>query len=153
MNLDLTDAEFSAKVKFPLYKAEISPDIKFFGFDLTIEQAKGTVATGSPPDNHGWYFVLMQAPGNPTFGMDVSFNEGNDGLSWDDLSWDKFPEGTKFITAGTAPSLNPEDPATEPDPANRIRWGSDAASMAYILFQKPVMVAIHANQMLEGLSA
>lgn len=153
IKLDLTDQEFSSKVKFPLYKAEISPDIRFFGFDLTIEQARGTDPSGSPADNLGWYFVLMQAPGNPTFGMDISFNAGDDGLSWDDLSWDKFTQEIQFITAGMKPTISPEDPASETDPAKRIRWGKDAASMAYILFQKPVMVAIHARQMLEGLSS
>ncbi|MEP6734978.1 MAG: hypothetical protein ABJA70_05635 [Chryseolinea sp.] len=146
IKLDLTDQEFASKVKFPLYKAEISPDIKFFGFDLTIDQAKGSVPSGSPADDLGWYFVLMQAPGNPTFGMDISFNQGDDGLSWDDLSWDKFSQEISFITEDVAPTIRPADPVTNP-----IRWGKDSASMAYILFQKPVMVAIHAKQMLDGL--
>ena len=41
IDLDLSSEEFAAQVKFPLYKAEIYPDIKFFGFDLTARQAKG----------------------------------------------------------------------------------------------------------------
>jgi hypothetical protein len=151
LKLDLTNEEFATKTKFPLYKAEVAPDIKFFGFDLTLEQARGTVASGNPPNNLGWYFVLMQAPGNPTFGMDISFNEGDDGLSWDDLSWDQFDANIKFITAGVKPTIDPQDPA-DATVENRIKWAADAASMAYILFQKPVMVAVHAKQMLNGLS-
>mgnify|MGYP003694138627 CR=1 FL=1 len=37
---ELTDAEFRDKVKFPLYRADVPPDIKFFGFDLTMDRAK-----------------------------------------------------------------------------------------------------------------
>src|SRR5262249_45241545 len=45
----LTDAEEAQpprdKLKTPLYEAKVNPDITFFGFDLTIEQAKGNPAT------------------------------------------------------------------------------------------------------------
>jgi hypothetical protein len=141
---ELSDADFRKKVKFPLYKAEVAPDIKFFGFDLTKEQASGTTASGTPPDTLGWYFVIMQAPGSPTFGMDINFNQGSDGLSWDDLSWESFGgEELKFIMKTKAPNINPADPVTKP-----TVWGADSASMAYILFQKPNMVAVHAKQML-----
>ena len=140
---DLTDAEFKLHLKFPLYKAEIEPDIKFFGFDLTIEQAKGTVATSPFTDNLGWFFMIQQIPGEPQFGMDLHFDQGSDGLSWDDLAWDRFTEDIAFIKAGVQPTIDPET----------IKWGQDAASMAYILFQKPSMVAIHANDMLEKLDS
>ena len=138
---DLTDEQFKLKVKFPLYKAEIQPDIKFFGFDLTADRAKGTTP-GLDPDNLGWYFVIMQAPGAPVFGMDVSFNEGSDGLSWDDLSWKNLPDDLQFITRGVAPSFVPSEV---------INWAETSASMAYILLQKPNMIAVHANKMLKGL--
>jgi len=41
IDLELDENEFKEQVKFPQFKAEISPDIKFFGFDLTIDQARG----------------------------------------------------------------------------------------------------------------
>jgi hypothetical protein len=31
------------------------------------------------------------------------------------------------------------------------QWGADSARMASILFQAPVMIAVHAKEMLEGL--
>jgi hypothetical protein len=34
---------------------------------------------------------------------------------------------------------------------NITQWGRDAAQMASILFQAPVMIAVHAKEMLEGL--
>ena len=139
---DLTNEEFAKHVKFPLYKAEIVPDIKFFGFDLTIDQARGTEPTPPFTDNLGWFFMIQEVPGEPRFGMDVTFEEGDDGLSWDDLAWTNLPADIKFITAGTQPNIDPE----------AIKWGRDSAGMAYILFQKPSLVAVHAKEMLEKLT-
>jgi hypothetical protein len=146
IDLDLSDTEFETQLKFPLYKAEIAPDIKFFGFDLTIEQARGTDLTPGFSDHLGWFFILQEIPGMPRFGMDISFNQGSDGLSWDDLAWTNFDPGMKFITAGTKPAI--------PLPATDLnQWGTDAANMAFILFQKPSMVAVHAKEMLENVDA
>ena len=44
IDTDLTAAEFDTELMFPLYKGDLPPDIKFFGFDMTVEQAKGTRA-------------------------------------------------------------------------------------------------------------
>ena len=53
------------KVRTPLYEAKVEPDIYFFGFDLTPEEAKG--GTGDDPsDPPGWFFVLKERPGEPT---------------------------------------------------------------------------------------
>ena len=35
------------------------------------------------------------------------------------------------------------------NPDGEINWGANAADMAYILYQDPVMVAFHAGDMLE----
>lgn len=138
---ELTDAEFKDEIKFPLYKAEISPDIKLFGFDLSIEQARGTQNTDPFTDDLGWFFMIQQIPGEPQFGMDINFDEGSDGLSWDDLSWDQFADEMKFMQAGVQPTIDPET----------IKWGTDSASMAYILLQKPNLVAVYAREMLSDL--
>jgi hypothetical protein len=143
IDLDLSENEFKTHVRFPLYKAEIAPDIKFFGFDLTIDETSGTQPTKGFNDNLGWFFIIQEVPGEPRFGMDINFNQGSDGLSWDDLAWSNFDAGMKFITAGIKPSINPSD---------AFRWGADAANMAFILFQKPSMVAVHAKEMLESLN-
>jgi len=147
INLNLSESDFKTQVKFPIYKAEILPDIKFFGFDLTEARAKGT-APGPDPNNLGWYFVIMQAPGAPSFGMDINFNQSEGDLSWDDLSWENFSEEVlltekRFIKKTDAPTIQPND---------NVTWGTDSASMAYILFQKPNMVAVHATKMLDKVS-
>ncbi len=141
IKLNLTESEFREKVKFPIYRAEVLPDIKFFGFDLTADRARG-ISPGPDTDSHGWYFVILQAPGAPTFGMDISFNQGDDGLTWDDLSWENFTQEIKFIQKNVPPTINPTD---------QVTWAQDSASMAYILFQKPNMIAVHARKMLNGL--
>jgi hypothetical protein len=142
---DLDEDEFETQVKFPLYKAEIAPDLKFFGFDLTIEQARGTEKTPGFDDDLGWFFILQEIPGEPRFGMDIEFDPGSDGLTWDDLAWDSFGGADlKFIQAGVHPTITPSD--NTPD-----KWGTNSANMAYILFQKPSMVAVHAKEMLENI--
>ena len=142
IDLDLTADEFATQVKFPLYRAELPPDIKLFGFDLTIEQSRGTEVTPGFTDHLGWFFVIQEVPGEPRFGMDITFAPGSDGLSWDDLAWDRLPADTRFITASVLPNLSVAD---------KSRWGADAANMAYVLFQKPSMVAVHAGEMLAEL--
>ena len=132
-------------VKLQLYSAEINPYIKLFGFDLTIEQCKGTAPSPGFSDTFGWFFVIQEVPGEPRFGMDITFDQGSDGLSWDDLAWTQLPETTRFITKTAAPSIGL--PAPE-----KAKWASDSANMASILLQKPVMVAVHAKEMLENLN-
>jgi hypothetical protein len=143
IDLNLTDTTFPKEVKFPLYRADASPDIKFFGFALTIGQAKGTELTPGFTDNLGWFFVIQEVPGEPRFGMDVTY--GNPAQAhWEDLAWTNFADPNMgFISAAKHPALNVAD--------DNSRWGKDSASMAYILFRKPAMVAVHASEMLASL--
>lgn len=134
------------KLKFPLYGAKINPDITFLGFDLTDDQARGDIKEESdseknrPGNKPGWFFVIKEIPGEPRFGMDEQ-GTVNSGLatSWDQLAWSNLPTGIKCIDL-TQP-LNISVPGT-------IQWGNNSADMAYILYQKPVMVATHAREML-----
>lgn len=143
VDLDLTAEEFATQVRFPLYRAELPPDIKLFGFDLTIEQARGSELTPGFTDDFGWFFIIQEVPGEPRFGMDINFDPGTDGLSWDDLAWDRLPPDTRFIKPSVVPDINVPD---------KNKWGTDSANMAYVLFQKPSMVAVHAQELLENLT-
>ncbi|HTS45756.1 MAG TPA: hypothetical protein VMH01_15255 [Puia sp.] len=146
IDLSLTDQTFPKEVKFPLYKADAPPDIKFFGFDLTIDQAKGTDLTDGFTDHLGWFFVIQEIPGEPRFGMDITYSPDSGGITWADLSWENFSDpNIAFITAGVVPA-----PPSGSFPAT-YSWGKDAANMASILFRKPSMVAIHASEMLDTL--
>jgi hypothetical protein len=130
----------------PIFKAVIEPDLHFLGFDLTVRQAKGSRepppdgATGDP----GWFFVIQERPGEPRFGLDIldkalPLPEIKD---WNTLSWNHLgdPDTITVIDLNSDFTTN-----ITTDPDQRVRWGSNAADMAYILFQVPVMVAIHAD--------
>ncbi|WP_027155704.1 hypothetical protein [Mesorhizobium sp. WSM2561] len=147
-----TEAEMNVEIRFPLFTAEIEPDIRFFGFDLTIEQAEGDDDPDTESDDWGWYFVIQELPGEPRFGLDIEFGPDDDNttpITWNDLSWDRVSAVT-FLS-----------PATPPVPAFfnllaadlKAQWGRHAADMAAILFQRPVMIAVHAREMLEKLNA
>jgi hypothetical protein len=145
-----------SKIRSPLYEAKADPDIYFFGFDLTIAEAKG--GTGEHPgDDPGWFFVLKQRPGEPRFGLETSragVLDVFDELTWDDVIPSAAPG--QFIPAtGLAPvtlaSPSPpeadrqqqhdDDEQVDPAAISSARW-------AYLLFRAPILVAVHADQML-----
>ena len=146
-----------AKVRPTMFEAKAEPDIYFFGFDLTIPEAKG--GTGEPPETDaGWFFIIKERPGEPRFGLDTS--DGGGAEVFDELSWqDGMPGGQDggFLSAtALAPAGLIAPPAGDPegkgpqhaDDAAADLAAPSAARWAYLLFRAPVMVAIHAREML-----
>src|SRR5207248_2826469 len=87
---DLTP-EKHAEILFPMFRAEVEPDIRFFGFDMKPEDAKGADNPQTATDDWGYYFIIQQVPGEPRFGMDIEFEPDDPNkVTWDDLSWDEF---------------------------------------------------------------
>jgi hypothetical protein len=130
----------------PSFKAEIEPDVRFLGFDLTETQAKGSA---KPQDNNpGWFFVLQERPGEPRFGLDNQPpGPVTTPTTWNELEWEDL---TGFATLDVV-NLQANAPvalAISGEPDNLFAWGRNAADMAYILYQVPVMVAFHAADML-----
>jgi hypothetical protein len=152
-------------VKTPLYSAKIEPDIYFFGFDLTVPIAKGSDGSHPGDENKpGWFFVIKERPGEPRFGLDIG---GPNAVkhTWSDLSWEDAAPGTPEggflqITNATVPIglTEPTDSAQaefeeeleqyQDDKQVAWRKEADAADLAYVLYQVPVMVAVHASEML-----
>jgi hypothetical protein len=146
-----------SKVLTPLYEAKVDPDIYFFGFDLTVEDAKG--GTGeNPNDDPGWFFVIKERPGEPRFGLDT---EGAPPIQvWNDLSWPMVqpqPPGAYIDISTTPANLSVSNPGDSdekyPQYLNdkEIDWNRSnisSAELAYILFQAPVLVGVHAGEML-----
>jgi hypothetical protein len=143
-----------SKLRTPLFEAKVDPDIYFFGFDLGAEEARGGTQGSEPP---GWFFVIKERPGEPRFGLD----EPADGqlprlINWNNLSWNAI--GTTpgaCITLGQTLAFDAYDAGVDqenkPNPADaQARWNPDtnAAMLAYILNQVPVMVAVHGARML-----
>ena len=140
---------------------KVEPDIYFFGFDLTEEAARG--GTGAnPTDDPGWFFVIKERPGDPRFGLDI---ERQGALEvWNDLAWPDVMPAADGAAPGYirfdahTPTLTltpPTDPA-DVDKAGQyaedraLTWNAqiNAADVAYILYQAPVLVAVHAREML-----
>ena len=159
---DLTDQEEAdpplAKIRTPLYEAKLEPDIYFFGFDLTIDEAMGDSGEHEG-DRPGWFFVIKERPGEPRFGFDVSRDQNEPIETFNDLAWDDaLPGGHPgdFVAAGSLASIQLQNPGPGDD--EKLDQHSDdvkvdaaapsSARWAYILFQGPVMVAVHAAEML-----
>ncbi|MEU5261523.1 hypothetical protein [Amycolatopsis sp. NPDC021455] len=142
------------QIRLPRYEAKVEPDIYLLGFDLDADEALGT-----PGVDPGWFFVLKERPGDPRFGVD-------DGPPthvevWNDLTWDDVdPHRTGFLELDPAVQValgdfdHSDDDREKKDQRaedeNLPLWfsGLGSADLAYILFQVPVMVAVHAQEML-----
>jgi hypothetical protein len=158
----LTDAEAAdpprTLVKSPLYEAKVEPDIYFFGFDLTAETARGGQIVDGEEDP-GWFFVLKERPGEPRFGLDLPQAAPQQTLhTWNDLAWTDvlttYQAGGFLRTGERTPALadpgSGSDAKAQYDEDSRFSWRPDthAAELAYILFQVPVLMAVHAAEML-----
>jgi len=157
----LAQAEANApprtKMRMPLYSAKIEPDIYFLGFDLTVDEAIGGTGQNAT-DDPGWFIVMKERPGEPRFGLDIS----RDGALnvWNDLAWSDALTGHAAgacieLSSATATIPLVEPPATAANHAQwaedrAVSWSKDASSadLAYIMFQAPVLVAIHAAELL-----
>lgn len=68
-------------VKFHEFRGTLDPDMTFFGFDLSPEEALYDPYQDpgrEEPDDHadeGWFFVLQEPPAETRFGMDVGTEE------------------------------------------------------------------------------
>ncbi len=139
-------------VRSPLYEAKADPDIYFFGFDLTIAQAKGDSGQ-HPGDDPGWFFVIRERPGEPRFGLELDAGTLE---VFDDLTWDDAQPGGQpgdFLDSGSLAhvTLSTADPQMATQRAEDLEVDSaavSAARWAYLLYRAPIMVAVHADQML-----
>ena len=162
--VELTEAEVAHPdrkfLKTPLYEAKIGPDIYFIGFDLTADEAKGGQIVNGKKDP-GWFFVIKERPGEPRFGLDIpnaappaAFHTWND-LAWSDVM--DAPDPHRFVEVGAKTVAITQaaagDIAFEQSVEDsKFKWQSatSSAELAYILFQVPVMMAVHAAEMLRG---
>ena len=148
-------------VKLPLYEAKAAPDIYFFGFDLNEDEAKGESGE-HPDDDPGWFFVLKERPGDPRFGLDIN-REGKLQV-WNDLAWPDVLTGPPSAAPrylkldASTPVLTLEEPTAPADAEKQEQYAEDkdilwsaqigAGDLAYVLYQAPVLVAVHAREML-----
>jgi len=131
----------------PIFRGNIDPDICFFGFNLSVQEAKGD------GKNLGYYFVIMEPPTEPRFGLDAAkdFVVDPDALqNWNDLSWGHMANSTQSYTQMNHIDLN-QTPLLGKTLQNTT-WGKNAAHQARICIQRPVRIFIHANDLLTAAS-
>ncbi|VAW76527.1 hypothetical protein MNBD_GAMMA12-3968 [hydrothermal vent metagenome] len=155
-----TDGPEENWLRTPLYEAKVDPDITFIGFDLTAKEVKGGTGRLNSTDP-GWFIVIKERPGEPRFGLDIE-RDGQLNV-WNDLAWpDVFGNQDKGFLQIKSGGVNLV--LTEPDPENSelqekleqyqddqfFSWNpnTNAAELAYILFQMPVLVGVHGSEML-----
>jgi hypothetical protein len=155
----LTEAEEAEppyeKLRTPLYEAKVDPDITFFGFDLTAKEARG----GSGDDDNdpaGWFFVIKERPGEPRMGFDIDGEPTAETVN--DLTWDHVHTDEHHHVPATALSPLALDGLDLPEDDEKQEQRRDddkvvgaevsAARWAYLLYQAPVMMAVHATEML-----
>jgi hypothetical protein len=141
-------------IRFPLFKAEIRPDLHFIGFNLSLDEVRGDQALAEsaearatiPADRLGWFFVIQEVVGEPRFGLDESLPAVAAEEKWDNLSW---------ANLGAVKRVDLAKPFVVPVAGTRntagLDWHSNAADLAAILYQKPVMVGVHGRRMLKNL--
>jgi hypothetical protein len=154
-------SELRRYVKTPLYDAAVSPDIYFFGFDLTATEVRNGVDPTRPgEEGSGWFFVIKERPGEPRFGLDIAGSAPQASITtWNQLAWSDVgtAAGASLRAGGgreytlTAPGSGATTELQKQfQEDSRFRWraATDSAELAYILYQVPVLMAVHATEML-----
>ena len=156
----LADVEYP-NLAYPIFAAVVAPDLTFIGFNLGLEEVRGDPALDEtaqahasvPADKLGWFFVLQEIVGEPQFGLDEHAPPATmqSDVKWDNLAWSNLNmTGRKLIDLAIPFVSEPQGGQPSGEPLN---WapsvGATAGDLAAILYQKPVMVAWHARQMLE----
>jgi len=79
-NITREDSE-KDDIKFPEFRGQLDPDITFFKFDLTPEEAlyepyEDQGGKDDKPDE-GWFFALEEPPAETRFGLDAEADDEN----------------------------------------------------------------------------
>jgi hypothetical protein len=168
----------TAPTLHPIFGGLLTPDMNFFGFNLSAADAKG----GTVNAPQGYFMVFQQHPSGPRFGLEPSA----DGTvtQWADLAWTNFGTAPAHVNAANAISTplaqrllppftdlmvassafgevlsqHPIPPflSAAVGPADvavagadaAFAWGVDAAQTAYIAARLPFRVGIHADMMI-----
>jgi len=131
--------------RYPVFRGTLSPDVTFLAFDLTAAEARGGGT------KQGWFFVIQQQPTEPRFGLDES-EEWKPGQpkDWGDLSWGHLVGETSQASMTHAPVAGSRPASWSGLDPLGLKWSASAqsAQIANIALQRPVRVAIHADDML-----
>ena len=146
------------KMRSPLYEAKADPDIYFFGFDLTIAEVKG--GTGEHSDRRSRLVLRHQgAAGRAALRPRARARGHARGLRRADLGRRAARRARRASSCrrrASPPCRSPPLPPGDPEGKQSQRDDDEqvdaapisSARWAYLLFRAPVMVAVHADEML-----
>ena len=122
----------------PIFHGTLSPDLTFFGFNFTEEDARG-----NSKFPNGIFFILEERLSETRFGLDElePGKKPESMKSWDDLTWD-------HVGVQVGGFLDNAKPTSQPSDAAGLAWGKSSAQMAHILLQRPARIAVHAERIL-----
>jgi hypothetical protein len=113
----------ASDLKYPVFRGRLDPDITFFGFNITPDEALYEPyhldETAKQPDDHpdeGWFFVLQEPPAETRFGLDVGT----------DADVGKQPAGIN--SGGGSPAK-----ASESEIREGVEHGINAVSWAHLI--------------------
>ncbi|KAA9338977.1 hypothetical protein [Adhaeribacter soli] len=131
----------TGEMRFPTQRADLGDGLTMLRFSLSAAAAKSNPSTS----NLGWFFLLVERPGEPAFGLDIASSLNLD--KWDNLSWshNTGPLSENYLNPNLQLINQPTPPAP---PTDSVPVVENGAHLAYAVFQKPAMVAIHADQMI-----
>jgi hypothetical protein len=149
-------AESATRI-LPVFEGSLPPDLTFFGFPFSAAEARGRAEDGEDEARfpRGIFLVLEERVSEARFGLDEGSRSDTPIQSWDELAWghfDQFPIPDDASLAKLAPgqyvdARSPQPVKTELSPS----WDDSSASIARITLQKPVRIAVHADQMIPDL--
>ncbi len=137
----------SGEIKSPIFRGDIGEGTLFAAFDIKKESASG--ADGGD----GWFFVLQEQATESRFGLDIGNanhfgdipNRAND-ISWQHAAGTQEDFQVMTFARTTAGEIGG---ALAGATISGESWGSDAAGMARLTYQRPVRMLIHGDQLLE----
>ncbi len=142
----------------PMFSGTLGSDSVFIGFPFPVQDAMSSKTT------LGMYFVFQEHPMAPRFGLNLDTGTpttfGQPPANWSELLWSETVKDAADFAALTyldASSASPmwgvslTDTGTAGAPEHR--WGFSAAHMAHICYRPPVLIAIHADELLAATTA
>jgi hypothetical protein len=128
-----------ARMLYPRQRLPVGQDLVVVRFDLPADKA-----------TTDYYLVLMERPGQPKFGLDELAPAADTGktpvpnpLSWNNFSWEYL--GTREGEHITISPTGRPHATAEPD---SVAYLTDSATVAYALFQAPILATIDLAQVL-----
>lgn len=134
-----------AEESHPIFRGTLKPDVTFLGFELSRKKVIGDEATDDP----GWFFVIQEQPTEPRFGLDAPvFGTELKLDDWQDLNWAHLAKTEAELKALSHASARTVPQLVKDAAFNDAKWGTNAAHQAFITWQRPVRIAIHASQLI-----